>query len=76
MDTTSNQQINMDKIGQIMTQKLKKVICEREFANMIKQTTQQMMDVSNNKEEDENQELDATTSSGDPSLQNKNEDEV
>ena len=74
MDTMKNQQINMDKIGQEMTQKLKKVICEREFANMIKQTTQQMMDVSNNKEEDENQELDATTSSGDPSLQNKNED--
>ena len=38
MDTTSNQQLNMDKIGQEMTQKLKKVICEREFANMITQT--------------------------------------
>ena len=57
MDTTSNQQLNMDKIGQEMTQKLKKVICEREFANMITQTNQQLMDY---KEKDDKQELDAS----------------
>jgi hypothetical protein len=60
METTTNQQINIDKIGQIMTQKLKKVICEREFANMITQTAQQLMDVNNNKKEDEPKELDAS----------------
>jgi len=105
MDTTTNQQLNMDKIIQTpsptatefshphspndllqeMTQKLKMIICEREFANMIKQTTEQMMDVERpvsegagerwnsadvsrrslniHKEEDEDQELDASQTS-------------
>lgn len=57
MDTTTNKQLNKDKIGQEMTQKLKKIICEREFANMISQTSQQLMDY---KEKNDIQELDAS----------------
>ena len=57
MDTTTNKQLNKDKIGQEMTQKLKKIICEREFANMISQTSQQLMDYKNN---DDIQKLDAS----------------